>query len=64
MSALSSIKDEATVQAVAARAGVRVDAIPADDGGRVFIVSRWSLCRQCDTLDEVRELLLRMGIEA
>lgn len=49
-------------QAKAALAGFSVEQIEADDGGQVFIVSRWSLTRQCDTLDDVRELLQRMGV--
>jgi hypothetical protein len=57
-------KELTTVQAKAALAGTRVDPIEADDGATVFIVSRWALTRQCNTLLEVRELLARMGIEA
>jgi len=43
-------------------AGVQVDPIGSDDGRQVFIVSRWNLTRQCDSLDELRELLQRMGV--
>lgn len=54
----------ATLQATAALAGVRVDPIETDDAGVVWIVSKWALTRECETLDEVRKLLARMGIEA
>jgi hypothetical protein len=53
----------ATLQAVAAlQRGIRVDPIESDGGRRAYIVSRWSLTRQCDTLDEVGALLRRMGV--
>ena len=57
-------KEAAALQAKAALLGVRVDPIEAADGGLIWIVSRWALTRQCDTLDEVRELLARMGVDA
>lgn len=60
----STYKEAATLQAKAALAGVRVDPIEADDGELVWCVSRWALTRQCESLDEVRELLARMGVEA
>jgi hypothetical protein len=60
----AAYKLAATVQAKAALAGVRVESIEADDGALVWFVSRWSLTRQCDSLDDVRALLARMGIEA
>jgi len=52
----------ATLQAVAAIAGVRVDPVEGDDGRTVWFVSRWSLTKQCNTLAELSELLRRMGI--
>lgn len=55
-------KAEASVIAPAALAGVSVTPIEADNGRRIYIVSRWSLTRQCETLDEVRALLTRMGV--
>ena len=58
----SARKAVANVQAKAALAGFSVEPIEADDGGQVFVVSRWNLTRQCNTLDDVRELLRRMGV--
>ena len=55
-------KSLATLQALAALSGFSVEPIEADDGRHVFSVQRWNLARQCDTLDEVRELLRRMGV--
>lgn len=52
----------ATLQAVAALRGVRVDPLESDAGRTVYIVSLQSLTRQCDTLDEVHALLKRMGV--
>lgn len=57
-------KQAATVQAKAALAGVRVDPIEGDNGRLVWIVTRWALTRECNTLDEVRAFLSRMGIDA
>ena len=57
----STYKQAATLQAQAALAGVRVDPVDDDHGTLVWIVSKWSLTRQCKTLGEVRELLARMG---
>jgi hypothetical protein len=54
-------KTVATLQAQAAISGFSVEPIEADDGRHGFIVARWNLSRQCDTADEVRELLRRMG---
>lgn len=54
----------ATLQAKAALAGVRVDPIEGDNGRLVWIVSKGIYSRECETLDEVRAFLARMGIEA
>jgi hypothetical protein len=62
MSLATLTKDEANIIAPAALAGVAVTPIDDDRGRRVYIVSRWSMAKQCDTLDDVRELLGRMGI--
>lgn len=64
MAALSEAerKRAAKLQAAAALAGVRVDPIEADDGRLAWIVTRWALTRQCETLDELAEFLQRMGI--
>ncbi len=55
-------KDEASVIAPAALAGIAVTPLEDDRGRRVYIVSRWSLTKQCAGLAEVRELLARMGV--
>lgn len=55
-------KAEADVIAPAALAGVAVTPTEDDRGRRVYVVSRWAMARQCDTLDEVRQLLLQMGV--
>jgi hypothetical protein len=60
----STRKTVATLQAVAAMAGVRVDPIEGDDGHTVYIVTRWALTKQCNTLDEMADLLRRMGVAA
>lgn len=62
--ASSGDKQVATLQAVAALSGIRVDPINNDDGGTAYVLTRWSLTKQCNTLDELRGLLRRMGIEA
>lgn len=56
-------KEEANVIAPAALAGVRVSPIEDDRGARVYVVSRWSLTKACNTLHDVRELLVHMGID-
>jgi len=43
---------------------VRVDPIEDDEGHTVYVITRWALTAQRDTLDDVREFLLRMGIAA
>ena len=57
-------KQLATLQAIAALAGVRVDPIEDDEGHTVYVITRWSLTAQRNTLDDVREFLQRMGIAA
>lgn len=54
----------ATLRAVAALRGVRVDPIESDGGALVWIVTRWNLTRQCNTFSELRTFLKQMGIEA
>ena len=66
--AIAVLKDAAArkrfarLQAVAALAGFAVDAIEADDGGPEFCITRWCLTRRCRTMDELAELLRRMGV--
>ena len=55
-------KYEATVQAQAALAGVRVIPVEGADGRRAYLVGRWSLTRPCDTLEDVTAFLQKMGI--
>lgn len=57
-------KEFRTLQAHAALAEIRVDPIDSDNGRRVYIVTRWALTKQCDSLDELRALLKRMGVAA
>lgn len=52
----------ARLQALAALRGHAVERIDADDGGAEFVVSRWALTRRCGSLDELAELLQRMGV--
>ena len=52
----------ATLRAVAARHGIPVEVIEADDGRPEFIVSRWAMTRRCRSLDELELLLARMGV--
>ncbi len=52
----------ATLQAAAALAGIVVTPIEADNGQRVYILSKGSLSKECSSLDEVRALLVRMGV--
>ncbi len=56
-------KEALTLQALAAMKGYRVDPIEADDGSTAYCVTRWALTRQCSTLDQLREVLDRMGVK-
>jgi hypothetical protein len=49
------------LQTAAARVRVTID-IEGGNGAQVYIVSRWSLSKQCDSLDDLRALLARMGV--
>jgi len=48
------------MMATAACAGVEVR--PEDDGA--YSVFRWGMSKRCATLQEVRDLLARMGVRA
>ena len=50
---LDPTKRLATLQARAALAGIVLTPIDDDAGRQVFIVSRWALCTQLDSLDAV-----------
>ena len=52
-----------TLRAVAALAGIRVDPIVTDRGRRAWIVTRWHLTRQVDTLDELAGVLRQLGLK-
>ena len=52
------------LQAVAAIAGIRVDQIEIDDGRPAWVVTRWALSRQCNSLDELTDFLRKMGVAA
>jgi hypothetical protein len=58
---LARSKERATVIAEAALAGVVVTPIEDDRGRLVYLVMRWSMVRECESLGEVRALLQRMG---
>lgn len=45
--------------AVAAMAGITVVPIEADNGKRVYVVSRWALTKQIDSLDDLASWLER-----
>ena len=50
-------KQLATLRASAALAGIAMNAIEDDYGSIVFIVSRWAMTRQIDTLEAVADWL-------
>ncbi len=50
-------KQLATLRARAALAGIAMNAIEDDYGSIVFIVSRWAMTRQIDTLEAVADWL-------
>ena len=50
-------KQLATLRARAALAGIALNAIEDDYGSTVFIVSRWAMTRQIDTLEAVADWL-------
>ena len=52
----------ARLQALAALKGYTVEAIDGDDGSTQYIVMRWSLTRRAATLDDLEQLLARMGV--
>lgn len=60
---LSPEKAEATWRAKAALRGIAVHRSEADDGRRIWIVTKWSLTRRCDSFDELVAMLTRMGVE-
>lgn len=51
----------ATMQARAALAGVALSAIEDDRGHQVFIASKWAMTKELATLDDVEQLLVRIG---
>ena len=48
-----------TLRARAALAGFALDAIEADDGARVFVITRWALTRELPGLGDVEAFLTR-----
>lgn len=54
----------ATLQAKAALVGVALVRSQDEVGREVFIASKWAMCRQFDSVDEVDRLLARMAGEA
>lgn len=55
-------KTFSTTQAQAALSGIVVDET-VDRGAPAWIVRRWSLSRERSSLDQVRALLRRMGVQ-
>jgi hypothetical protein len=53
-------KREATLLAIAALKGITITPIETDNGKRAYIASRWSLTRQCDSLDQLTDWLERV----
>ena len=51
----------ATLQAQAALLGVSLVRSTDENGHEVFIASKWAMCRQLDTSEEVELLLARMS---
>ncbi len=50
-------KQLATLRALAALAGIAMNAIEDDSGSIVYIVSRWEMTRQIDNLEAVADWL-------
>lgn len=56
-------KTYATLQARAALAGVSLVRSTDERGQEVFVISKWAMCRQLDTVESVEQLLARMSGE-
>lgn len=54
-------KEFATLQATAALRGFRLDRIEADDGGVAYVITRWALTKQINSLDELRAFVEQIG---
>ena len=53
-----------TLQARCCLVGIRLDALESDDGQTIFVVTKWAVTRQCASLEEARDVLQAMGIDA
>lgn len=56
-------KEESTLIALAALAGFAVVQSEDDHGQRVYIVSRWAMARQLDSLAHLRAFLAQVGVQ-
>lgn len=54
----------ATLQALAALRGIAVEEVWADDGSTAWLLQRWGLSRQLESLDHLRAVLRHMGVQA
>lgn len=54
-------KRESTLKARCALAGVALVASTDDHDRRVYVVSRWAMCKQLGSLDEVEQWIARVG---
>lgn len=54
-------KTFSTLQANAALQGAQLIRSADEQGREVFIISKWAMCRQLDSFDEVEQLLQRMA---
>ncbi|OWQ83591.1 hypothetical protein CDN99_26025 [Roseateles aquatilis] len=55
------MKAFATLQASAALRGFRLDRVEADAAGEAYVITRWALTKQLQTLDDVRAFLAQIG---
>lgn len=53
----------ATLQAKAALVGVSLVRSKDERGQEVFVISKWAMCRQLDTVESVEQLLARISGE-
>jgi hypothetical protein len=51
----------ATLQATAALRGFRLDRLEAGADGLAYVITRWALTKQLQTLDDVRAFLAQIG---
>jgi hypothetical protein len=54
-------KAVATLKAKAALCGVTLYHLDSDDGGALFVASKWAMTKQMGSVGEVEEFLKRIG---